>query len=147
MRENEAQAISSSLPDPWRPLYEELTGEAFLTWLMMGTELPLDAASLDLAIYRHRAGDFISVHKDKPEKELTCILYLNSAWPADGGGAYEVRGCADPDVPPVRSLAPDGGNLLAFPPSDRSWHSVSPVTASEPVRLTVQLEYWKPRPR
>jgi Rps23 Pro-64 3,4-dihydroxylase Tpa1-like proline 4-hydroxylase len=144
MYENQARPASEALTGAWKTLYEELTGDTFLDWLAAGTRLPLREGKLDLAIYRHVEGDFISVHKDKPEKLLTAIVYLNSSWPADGGGAYEVRNSADPAEPPARSLAPRGGNILAFPPSDRSWHSVGEVKAGTPTRLTVQLEFWKP---
>ncbi|MEU6373192.1 2OG-Fe(II) oxygenase [Streptomyces sp. NPDC046909] len=144
MYENEVRPAARALTGAWRTLFEELTGDAFLDWLAASTKLPLREGKLDLAIYRHVEGDFISVHKDKPEKLLTAIVYLNSAWPADGGGAYEVRTSADPDEAPARSLPPKGGNILAFPPSERSWHSVGEVKAGTPVRLTVQLEFWKP---
>ena len=144
MHQNEACPAAHALPGQWRELYRELTGGAFLDWLSGSTHLPLRRGPLDVAIYRHVAGDFISVHKDKPEKRLTCILYLNSGWPPEGGGAYEVRNSADPDEPPARSIMPIRGNMLAFPPSDRSWHSVSAVQAGAPTRLTVQLEFWKP---
>ncbi|WP_329126889.1 2OG-Fe(II) oxygenase [Streptomyces sp. NBC_01465] len=144
MYQDETRPAADALTGPWETLYDELTGDAFLDWLTDNTRLPLREAKLDLAVYRHVEGDFISVHKDKTEKLLTAIVYLNSSWPTDGGGAYEVRSCSDPAVPPARSLPPRGGSMLAFPPSERSWHSVGKVKAGTPTRLTVQLEFWKP---
>jgi hypothetical protein len=144
MHQNLARPAADALSGAWKELYQELTGDVFLDWLSESTHLPLREGVLDLAIYRHVAGDFISVHKDKPEKQLTAILYLNTSWPVDGGGAYEVRNSADPQETPARSILPKGGNLMAFPPSDRSWHSVGIVNEGTPTRLTVQLEFWKP---
>ncbi|MFE4333867.1 2OG-Fe(II) oxygenase [Streptomyces sp. NPDC056831] len=143
MYQSEARESVRYLSSPWKQLYDELTGVAFLDWLSDSTGLTLQDGLLDVAVYRHVAGDFISVHKDKPEKLLTAILYLNSDWPIDGGGAYEVRNSADPQEAPARSILPRPGNFLAFPPSSRSWHSVSEVRPGTPTRLTVQMEFWK----
>jgi 2OG-Fe(II) oxygenase superfamily len=132
-----------ALHPAWAELLEELRGDAFVDWLEAGTGSCLRGLPTDIGIYTHEDGDFISVHKDKPHKALTAILYLNPRWPLDGGGLYEVRESGDPADAPARRIPPVGGQFLAFPPSEQSWHSVSPLrTGGTVTRLTVQLEYW-----
>lgn len=127
----------------WSGLVAELMSDEFTRWLEEGTGLKLSGLPFDMGVYTHVDGDFISVHKDKPNKALTAILYLNPEWPAGVGGEYEVRVSGDPDAKPARRIAPVPGQLLAFPPTDQSWHSVSEVdTGGRLTRLTVQLEYW-----
>lgn len=144
LQENsEKSPAAADLSPEWTQLLDTLRGSEFFDWLEAGTGLSLRDLPTDIGIYTHNDGDYISVHKDKPNKAITAILYLNPEWPADGGGAYEVRKSSDSKVPPVREIAPTGGQFLAFPPTDHSWHSVSPVTAGNRVtRLTVQLEFW-----
>lgn len=131
------------LSPEWSELLEELRGTEFISWLERGTGLELRPLATEIGIYTHQDGDFISVHKDKDDKALTAILYLNPHWPDDAGGQYEVRRSADPAQEPHHRIPPRGGQFLAFPPTDRSWHSVAPVHAGgEVTRLTVQLEFW-----
>jgi Rps23 Pro-64 3,4-dihydroxylase Tpa1-like proline 4-hydroxylase len=134
---------TESLSPEWSRLLDELGGDEFHRWLERGTSLSLRDLPTDIGVYTHDDGDYISVHKDKADKAITAILYLNPAWPAGAGGHYEVRGSADPERPPLRTIPPRGGQFLAFPPTDRSWHSVSRVrTGGAVTRLTVQLEFW-----
>ncbi|WP_062980527.1 2OG-Fe(II) oxygenase [Nocardia anaemiae] len=142
-RDDNPYGTVDDLSPSWRQLLDELRSEEFINWLEEGTSLKLRDLSTDIGIYTHDDNDYISVHKDKPNKALTAILYLNSSWPSDGGGHYEVRVSPDPRIDPVRRIAPEGGRLLVFPPTDQSWHSVSPIsTGGKITRLTVQLEFW-----
>jgi 2OG-Fe(II) oxygenase superfamily len=146
--ENGRRNPDAHLEPEWEALVGDLTGSAFADWLEAGTGLGLHHLVTDIGMYTHEDGDFISVHKDKPSKALTAILYLNEDWPHDGGGHYEVRRSPDPDEAPVRTIAPEAGQLLAFPPTDRSWHAVGPVTTGGTLtRLTVQLEFWSDQNR
>ncbi|MGV9361469.1 2OG-Fe(II) oxygenase [Amycolatopsis sp. NPDC003731] len=142
-KDSELCPAAATVPAPWAELITSLRSPEFVTWLEAGTGLGLRALPTDIGVYTHFDGDYISVHKDKPDKALTAILYLNRNWPEELGGLYEVRASEDPAVPPVRSIAPRGGQLLAFPPTATSWHAVSEVrTGGTQTRLTVQLEFW-----
>ena len=141
-KRNVVEDIVARLAEPWRTLVDDLTSPVFEDWICDGTGLALRDLPVDIGVYSHRSGDFISIHMDKPTKALTAILYLNPDWPVDAGGAYEMRGSADPADPPVRCFHPTAGQFIAFAPTRQSWHAVSPVSAEAPVRLTVQLEYW-----
>jgi SM-20-related protein len=140
-KDSEKDSRTNDLSTAWLRLVDALCGEDFLDWLEKGTNLSLRTLPTDIGIYTHNDGDYISVHKDKPNKAITAILYLNPEWPQSAGGAYEVRTSKDPAVEPVRLIRPKAGRFLAFPPTDRSWHSVSRVTSGT-TRLTVQLEFW-----
>ncbi len=143
VQDGEKAEAASSLPPAWSQLLSDLQSEDFMTWLEAGTQLMLRDLVLDIGVYTHVDGDFISVHKDKPNKAVTAILYLNDQWPSGSGGEYEVRDSADPDAQPVRRIPPRPGQFLAFPPTGKSWHSVSRVdTGGALTRLTVQLEFW-----
>ncbi|HXR72529.1 2OG-Fe(II) oxygenase [Actinocrinis sp.] len=143
VRDGESSDAATALSPEWAELLRDLRSEQFMDWLEAGTGLQLRGLPLDIGVYTHVDGDFISCHKDKPNKAITAILYLNSDWPAGSGGEYEVRVSGDPSVEPVRRIAPRAGQFLAFPPGDQSWHSVSRVdTGGAVIRLTVQLEFW-----
>lgn len=141
--ENGERNPDAGLGAEWAALVDDLTSPAFMDWLEEGTGLRLRHLVTDVGMYTHEDGDFISIHKDKPNKALTAVLYVNERWPSDAGGHYEVHRGPDPGEGPVRSIPPRAGQFLAFPPTDRSWHAVSPVTTGGALtRLTVQLEFW-----
>jgi SM-20-related protein len=143
VRDGKPTEETRTLSPAWTTLVKDLLSDEFTEWLEAGTDLDLRDLHLDVGIYTHVDGDFISVHKDKPNKAITAIVYLNNDWPQENGGAYEVRACSDPAEEPVRRIYPRGGQFLAFPPTDTSFHSVSKVHTGDTVtRLTVQLEYW-----
>ena len=135
--------VAYTLPPYWSQLLDDLLSPKFMKWLESGTRLSLSRLNTDIAIYTHTDGDFISVHKDKSNKAMTAILYLNHKWPEEYGGHYEVHESSDPNQKPVRTILPAGGRFLAFAPTDSSWHAVSQVrTGGKATRLTVQFEFW-----
>lgn len=143
MVNNQRSKRCAELPQIWHSLVDSLTSDAFVSWLSEGTGLELRGLSQDICIYTHVDGDYLSVHKDKPDKAITAILYLNPEWPTGAGGEFEIRFGADPESSHSFRLPPRPGQLLAFPPTDQSWHAVSRVSGGEDLtRLTVQLEYW-----
>jgi len=132
-----------SLPACWEELKADLMGEEFTTWMERQTGITLRGLLRSVGVYAHRNGDFLAVHKDKPTKAITCILYLNKEWPPVAGGRFQMFASGAQNGTPVEELAPVGGQLFAFPPTDRSWHAVSEITHPDGVeRLTVQVEYW-----
>lgn len=137
---------AGELSRSWSALLEQLESEKFLGWLGDNVDIELRGLPMEIGVFTYRKGDFISLHKDKPTKALTAILYLNEHWPADGGGCFEVRDSGRSADAPVESVPPVGGQLLAFPPSDTSWHAVSRIETDEVTRLTVQLEFWLAQP-
>ncbi|MEU2065750.1 2OG-Fe(II) oxygenase [Streptomyces anulatus] len=132
-----------ALPAAWRVLLDDLRGEEFTTWLEQSTGIKLTGLPRSIGLYTHRNGDFLSVHKDKPTKAITAILYLNDRWPNEAGGRFQCFTTGDSNVEPTVELAPVGGQLLAFKPTDHSWHAVSEIRHPDGKdRLTMQVEYW-----
>ncbi|MFP5023487.1 2OG-Fe(II) oxygenase [Pseudonocardia phyllosphaerae] len=142
--EDEAETRAArQLPASWRALLDDLRAPRFTSWLESGTGINLAGLSRSIGIYVHRNGDFLSVHKDKPTKAITAILYLNPEWPEEAGGQFQMFASGDVGRSPVDVIAPVGGQLLAFRPTDKSWHAVSEISHPAAVdRLTVQIEYW-----
>ena len=144
-QDNVTDEISALSPE-WQELLLDLQGDVFADWIEAGVGKRLRQLPTDIGIYTYDDGDYISVHKDKPHKAITAVLYLNEVWPPGAGGDYEMRTSGDPDEAPVRVIPPRPGQLLAFPPTSSSWHAVSRVnTQGKWTRLTVQLEYWNER--
>jgi SM-20-related protein len=133
---------ADSLSPSWKALLDDLESDEFMDWLCRVTDLDLRGLPSEIGVYTYHRGDYISLHKDKPTKALTAILYLNEVWPAEGGGNFEVRASGRSADAPLESVPPLGGRLLAFPPSDTSWHAVSRIETDDVTRLTVQLEFW-----
>lgn len=65
------------------------------------------------------------IHTDSVDKIVTCLLYLNQGWDTAGGRLRLLRSGKDLDDPIVE-IPPDGGTLVAFKRSERSWHGHAP---------------------
>lgn len=139
---NARTKAAATLAPSWKALLDDLESDTHLAWLSEAVDIDLRGLPTEIGVYSYTKGDYISLHKDKPAKALTAILYLNERWPADGGGHFEVRASGRSADRPVESVPPVGGQLLAFPPNDTSWHSVSSIETDQVARLTVQLEFW-----
>jgi SM-20-related protein len=80
-----------------------------------------------------------SVHTDTQSKIVTLLLYLNEGWENPGGRLRLLRSPKALDDPAVE-IAPEGGTLLCFLRSDRSWHGHLPHAGE---RRAVQLNFMK----
>jgi SM-20-related protein len=78
-----------------------------------------------------------SVHTDTASKLVTLLLYLNEGWENPGGRLRLLRSPDSLDDPAVE-IAPEGGTLLCFLRSDRSWHGHLPHIGE---RRAVQLNF------
>jgi hypothetical protein len=65
------------------------------------------------------------IHTDTGSKIVTVLLYLNEEWEAEGGRLRFLRGPNDLDDA-VGEVPPNGGTLIAFRRSDRSYHGHKP---------------------
>lgn len=65
------------------------------------------------------------IHTDSTDKIVTCLLYLNDTWGADGGRLRLLRNGTDIDST-ICEIPPDGGTFVAFKRTDNSWHGHHP---------------------
>ncbi|MGC6472291.1 MAG: 2OG-Fe(II) oxygenase [Parvibaculales bacterium] len=78
------------------------------------------------------------IHNDSATKIITVLLYLNdAAWQADGGRLRILRDQHDLNNM-AEEINPNGGTLLVFRRSDRSWHGHEPF---EGVRRAIQMNW------
>jgi hypothetical protein len=83
-----------------------------------------------------RAKDGV-VHSDSKTKIITLLLYLNETWELDGGRLRLLRSQDSLDDPAVE-ITPQGGTLLVFRRSDRSWHGHKPYAGP---RRAIQMNW------
>lgn len=65
------------------------------------------------------------IHTDSTDKVVTCLLYLNQPWECGGGRLRLLRNGRDIEDY-IAEIPPDGGTLVAFRRSDKSWHGHLP---------------------
>lgn len=75
------------------------------------------------------------------ERRLNLILFLNTEWREEWGGAFEV---CRPDGTVAERIYPAPGRLIAFETSDLSYHGVQPIAAGAPERVTLAVYYLAP---
>ena len=77
------------------------------------------------------------IHTDSKDKIITCLLYLNQDWQADGGKLRMLRG-GDDIEDYEEEVPPDNGTLLVFRRSDASFHGHDRF---EGVRRSIQMNW------
>jgi hypothetical protein len=80
-----------------------------------------------------------AVHTDSQSKLVTLLLYLNGEWTSPGGRLRLLRS-RETLAAPVVEVPPEGGTLLVFPRSDRSWHGHLPYAGE---RRAIQLNFMR----
>ena len=78
-----------------------------------------------------------SIHTDSESKIITVLLYMNEDWREDGGRLRLLRSATDLEDY-ATEVPPNGGTLLAFRRSDRSWHGHKPIAGP---RRVIQLNW------
>ena len=114
--------------DPlWLALAEDLLSPEYRDALAAASGLDLASAEMEANVIHYGAGAWLGPHVDLEEKILTHILYFNSDWDPCDGGCLNILRSRDPDDK-VAEIVPLVGNSSLVVRSDRSWHSVSPVS-------------------
>ena len=78
-----------------------------------------------------------AIHTDSQTKVITVLLYMNEDWREDAGRLRLLRSGSDLEDY-VAEVPPNGGTLLAFRRSDRSWHGHKPTSGP---RRAIQLNW------
>ena len=77
------------------------------------------------------------IHTDSEDKIITVLLYMNEEWRSPDGRLRMLNSGTDLDDY-AEEVAPDGGNLLIFKRSDRSFHG---HTKYDGVRRSIQMNW------
>ncbi|MBO6633909.1 2OG-Fe(II) oxygenase [Parvibaculum sp.] len=77
------------------------------------------------------------IHTDTESKIITVLLYLNQDWEAGGGRLRILRSGTDLEDA-AEEVSPNGGTLLIFKRSDKSWHGHEPF---EGQRRAIQMNW------
>jgi len=77
-----------------------------------------------------------AVHTDAETKIITVLIYMNETWRDDGGRLRLLRSADLEDY--AAEVPPDGGALLIFRRSERSWHGHKPIKGR---RRAIQLNW------
>lgn len=77
------------------------------------------------------------IHTDFETKIITVLLYMNDAWDSDGGRLRVLNSGTDLNDY-AAEIPPDGGTLLIFKRSDKSWHGHEPFAGK---RRAIQMNW------
>lgn len=99
---------------------------------------------MEASVWRWGPGAQLGPHLDLPSKMVTQVFYFTVGWDAAWGGCLRVLRSHDPGST-VEELVPRLGSSSVIVRSDRSWHSVSPVTTATAIpRLSLIVTWFVP---
>lgn len=120
----------------FKALIDEMDGPAFRRLIEEKFDVDLSSRPTMFTVRGrcHRSDG--QIHTDSGTKIITVLLYLNQAWEADGGRLRILRSAALDDA--AEEVSPNGGTLLVFRRSNKSWHGHQPF---EGQRRTIQMNW------
>ncbi|HAC58286.1 2OG-Fe(II) oxygenase [Parvibaculum sp.] len=118
-------------------LLEEMNGPEFRKVIEEKFGVDLTGRPSMFTIRGHCARNNGKIHTDTESKIITVLLYLNQEWEAGGGRLRILRSGTDLNDA-AEEVSPNGGTLLVFKRSDKSWHGHEPF---EGQRRAIQMNW------
>lgn len=119
----------------------DIRSDAYIGALERYAGADLAGKRRSINIWSYSKEDYLSAHLDKPEKYLTQLFYFNEYWPPEYGGSLNVLTGSD-ESSAFASIVPQYRNSAVILTDNRSWHSVSPVSAEGAERYCLQYIFW-----
>lgn len=118
-------------------LLQEMNGSDFRKAIEEKFSVDLTGRPSMFTIRGHCARNNGKIHTDTESKIITVLLYLNQEWEAGGGRLRILRSATDLNDA-ADEVSPNGGTLLVFKRSDKSWHGHEPF---EGQRRAIQMNW------
>lgn len=118
-------------------LLEELEGPEFRAAIEEKFGIDLSSRPTMITVRGNCARSNGKIHTDTESKIITVLLYMNQEWDKDGGRLRILRSATDLNDA-AEEVSPNGGTLLVFKRSDKSWHGHEPF---EGQRRAIQLNW------
>jgi SM-20-related protein len=122
-------------------LLAELNGPEFTRKFSEKFGIDLSELPLQMTVRKYSEKSDGNVHNDSKGKIVTALIYFNQEWRHEGGRLRIVRTPNNIDDYAAEA-APEGGTLLAFRRSERSFHGFKPFVGE---RRSLQMYWVKPK--
>ena len=122
-------------------LLDELNGPRLKQKFSEKFGLDLAGNPLQLTIRKYSEASDGNVHNDSKLKVITALIYFNEEWHHEGGRIRLVRDPRNIDDY-AAELPPEGGALLVFRRSEKSYHGFVPCEAE---RRSLQMYFVRPK--
>lgn len=121
----------------FKSLLEELEGPEFKKAIEEKFDIDLTGRPTMITVRGNCARNNGKIHTDTESKIITVLLYMNQEWDKDGGRLRILRSPSDLNDA-ADEVSPNGGTMLVFKRSDKSWHGHEPF---EGPRRAIQLNW------
>lgn len=122
-------------------MVEELNSPEFTQMFAEKFGIDLGGFPLQMTVRKYSEASDGNVHNDSKGKIVTALIYFNEEWDHEGGRLRIVRTPSNIDDY-AAEVPPEGGTLLAFRRSERSFHGFKAFVGE---RRSLQMYWVKPK--
>jgi Rps23 Pro-64 3,4-dihydroxylase Tpa1-like proline 4-hydroxylase len=133
----------SPLSDAWQEAVDDLLSPRYREALSSALGISLDGAVMEANVWRWPNSAHLGPHLDMRHKIVTHIFYLNAGWNTWWGGCLRILNSKD-EEDAAAEIPPRLGTASILVRSDRSWHTVTPVTAAPVPRRSLIVTWFHP---
>lgn len=132
----------SSLSMTWQQMLSELVSPAYIDTMSQHVGRDLHQCDIEVNCWRYLNGCWLSPHTDKEEKVVSQLFYFNEHWDRAWGGGFRVLN-SNNNEDLHDEIFPKVDTSIILIRSDKSWHSVAPLTCPDTVsRKLLQIIFW-----